>query len=83
MSKQIVVLERGWVFVGDVADDGNGGIVISNAKNVRRWGTTAGLGQLAADGPQSNTVLDPAGVVRAKDVIFRIDCDAAKWANAQ
>ncbi|MFT4095907.1 MAG: hypothetical protein QM651_02210 [Rhodoblastus sp.] len=79
--KQIVILDRGFVFVGDVAQDGDW-LVISSARNVRRWGTTKGLGELAASGPLPNTKLDPAGLVRAplRAVIGTIDCEPSKWA---
>lgn len=83
-TKQIAVLERGFVYVGDVAREGDF-IVISNASNVRRWGTQNGLGQLASQGPQPQTKLDPAGKVRAPmaTLIHLIDCNAAVWpANA-
>ena len=43
---QIVVLDRGFVYVGDVALDGDW-VVVANAKNIRVWGTSKGLGQLA------------------------------------
>lgn len=77
---QIVVLHRGFVFVGDV-ERGDGEIVIHNARNIRRWGTNAGLGQLAESGPQANTVLDPAGTIRYSPLseICTYDCNAAKW----
>ena len=80
-KKQIVILDRGFVFVGDVAQEGDW-LVISNAQNVRRWGTTKGLGELAASGPMSKTVLDSAGVVRAplRAVIGTLDCEPSKWA---
>lgn len=49
--KQIVIAQRGWVFVGDVERTENE-VVIKNAKNIRRWGTSRGLGELAQNGPQ-------------------------------
>lgn len=39
--KQIVIAQRGWVFVGDVTRSENE-VVIENAAVVRRWGTTRG-----------------------------------------
>ena len=80
-SPKIVILDRGFVYVGDVVQDGDW-LVISNARNVRRWGTKKGLGELAACGPLPQTVLDPAGVVRApvRAVIGTIDCEPSKWA---
>lgn len=79
-TKQIVVLQRGWVVIGDVSKDGDE-IVVENASVIRRWGTTKGLGQLA-NGPTSTTVLDKAGTVRAHElaVVFTLDVDASKWA---
>lgn len=80
MTKRIVVLQRGWVVVGDMSESGDE-LLLSNASVIRRWGTTKGLGELAAKGPQRDTVLDPCGVVRAHKlcVVMQIDCEAAKW----
>lgn len=81
MSKKIVVLHRGWIVVGDAKKEGNE-IVVENASVVRRWGTTKGLGELAAEGPRPNTVLDPCNTVRAHElaVVMTMDCNAEKWA---
>jgi hypothetical protein len=81
MSLQIIIAERGWVFVGDCSRDGDQ-LIIANARNVRRWGTTSGLGQLAKDGPQAETQLDDYGTVRIHvlAVVAAIECDPAKWA---
>ena len=79
---QIAVLDRGFVYVGDVARDGDW-YVISGARNVRRWGTTRGLGQLALDGPTPQTILDPVGTVRVngRALLTLIDTDPSKWPN--
>lgn len=79
-GKQIVILDRGFVYVGDVSVDGDM-IVIENAANIRRWGATKGLGELAAEGPKAATVLDHAGIVRApaRAVIAFLECEAASW----
>ena len=76
----IVVLDRGFVYVGDVVCDA-GWCVISNAQNIRIWGTTAGLGELALGGPTKDTKLDSTGNVRApmRAVISVIDSEASKW----
>lgn len=81
MSKQIVIAQRGWVFVGDVVRNGDD-VTIKNAQCIRRWGTTKGLGELAKNGPQSSTVLDDMGTVRLHTlaVVASIDCEDAKWA---
>lgn len=76
----IVVLDRGFVYAGNVAIDGDW-CVITGANCVRRWGTSKGLGELAANGPLKNTALDPAGTVKAplRAVIALIASEAAKW----
>ena len=76
----IVVLDRGFVYVGNVIHDGEW-CVISNARNIRYWGTKAGLGELASKGPQEKTILDAVGVVRApaRAVISLIDTEEKLW----
>lgn len=78
----IVVLDRGFVYVGQVTIDSDW-CVITNARNIRRWGTTRGLGELV-DGPLQDTVLDPVGTVRApmRAVISVIDAKDNKWNNS-
>lgn len=78
---QIVVLHRGFVFVGDVDRSDPNQIVIHNAQTVRRWGTTKGLGEIAESGPLSSTMLDMAGTIRFSPLaeICSYDCNPAKW----
>lgn len=77
---KIAVLDRGFVYVG-LCHTEDGALVISRAQNIRRWGTSAGLGELASKGPQAQTKLDAAGTVRAPmpSVIHLIDCNVAAW----
>ena len=77
---QIAILDRGFVFVGNVAIEGDW-LLITDAQNVRRWGTSRGLGELAAKGPLKDTVLDPAGAVRVPVRAWDglIKCEAASW----
>lgn len=73
LGKQIVVLDRGFVYVGDVTIKGDY-VTIKNAKNIRRWGTSKGLGELL-EGPLPNTATDPvtgAILVPARAVIHFI-----------
>ena len=79
-DRKIVVLQRGWVVVGLVEEDGDK-IVIHDAAVVRRWGTSKGLGELAAEGPLPETILDPAGRVEAHKlaVVLTIDCVEEAW----
>lgn len=81
---RIAVLDRGWVYAGKCRMDGET-LVISDAKNIRRWGTTGGLGELAAKGPQPETRMDDYGTVRVpqRAVIFLVECDPAAWADKQ
>lgn len=60
--QQIVVLDRGWVFVGKTRYV-DGGMQVDNARCVRIWGTTRGIGELAESGPTERTRLDPCGSV--------------------
>ncbi len=73
-GQNIVVLDRGFVYVGDVSREGDF-IIISNAKNIRKWGTTRGLGELV-NGPLTSTVLDPVGSMMAplKALMHLIPC---------
>ena len=76
----IVVADRGYVYVGNVNLDDQFAVV-TNAKNIRIWGTTKGLGELALGGPTSSTKLDDVGTVRIpiRAIISLIDTEAAKW----
>lgn len=76
---KIVVLDRGFVYVGRVELTPDFAI-IRNAKNIRIWGTTKGLGELVG-GPLKDTKLDPVGTVRApmRAVISLIDVAGDKW----
>jgi hypothetical protein len=74
VDPQIVVLDRGFVYVGKVQIEDQF-VRIQNARMIRRWGTTKGLGELIG-GPTKDTVLDECGSVKApiKSVIHFIQC---------
>lgn len=76
---KIVVLDRGFVYIGRVSDEGEY-LVLTNAKNIRSWGTTRGLGELV-NGPLPSTKLDDVGTVRApkRALIHLIDVVESKW----
>lgn len=82
---QIVVADRGHVWVGRVAASIGSSLLIKRARVVRRWGTSRGLNQLAVEGPQADTRLDaPADVIVAKRaIIARIPCTASTWPEAK
>ena len=66
---RIIVADRGWVFVGNCEEQADGSVTIFNAKNIRNWGTTKGLGELA-DGPVPNkTKFDEYGTVRCVPIV--------------
>lgn len=78
---RIVIGQRGWVWVGRYSTDGEE-VTLRDAKNIRRWGTTQGLGELC-QGPLPETVLDPVGTVRLHQlaVVATYDCDSEVWAE--
>ena len=78
---QIAVLDRGFVYVGNVILKGEHEVLIDQASCVRVWGTKRGLGELATSGPTSSTVLDPTPTVRCdrRAVIHFIACEEKAW----
>ena len=78
--RQIVILQRGWVVIGDLSKTGEE-FTLSNSQIIQRWGTTKGLGQLALEGPQRETKLASAGTMRFHEltVVARMDVDVSKW----
>lgn len=77
---QLAVVDNGFVYVGEVFFDGDY-YVISCCKNVRNSGTTKGFGQLAFEGPQAQTCLDPCPpvTVPAARLCHLIQCNADVW----
>lgn len=81
-STQIVILQRGWVMVGDLSRDTDrpNEFVLRDAHVLRVWGTTKGLGELC-DGPLAGTKCDAAGTVRFHEltVVARLDASKSGW----
>lgn len=78
---RIVILQRGWIYVGIFERDGNNNCSLYNAYNIRTWGTTKGLGELVL-GPTPLTKLDKCDGVIEFDwltVIHTIRVNAEKW----
>lgn len=77
----IAVLDKGFVYIGFVTERGDW-FEITSAYNIRRWGTTRGLGELVG-GPTENTVLDKVGTVKAPRhaLVHLIHVDEAAWKN--
>jgi hypothetical protein len=79
-KKQIVILNRGWVVVGNYSEKGDD-CTLTNASVIRTWGTTKGLGELAENGPLTNTKLDPCPNVTFNKLtmVARMDVREDKW----
>lgn len=78
---KIVVLQRGWVVIGKFERLGND-CKLHQAAVIRNWGTKKGLGELAAEGPQKGTILDPCNGVVEFDyltTVLTIAVNEAKW----
>lgn len=77
---QIVILQRGWIFVGKLKREGNN-CELTDAATIRNWGTTKGLGEIAEGGPTESTKLDPCPTVRFHflTTVGMIECNEEKW----
>jgi hypothetical protein len=78
---KIVILQRGWVYVGRYNVNMETSMCeLNSAYCIRVWGTTKGLSELK-DGPTSTTKLDPAGrvVFHLLTTIAIIDCAGDAW----
>lgn len=82
---RIVVLPNGFVYVGALRRDGYdpAWLRLSGGYNLRKWGTTKGLSQLALFGPTKDTVMDQAPEVAFHElaVVHTLICDQAAWAT--
>jgi len=77
---KIVVLQRGWIVVGKFELNGNY-VTLTDAKVIRKWGTSKGLGELAMNGATSETTFDPQPDTRFHilTTIEIIDCNDVCW----
>ena len=77
---KIVVLQRGWVYIGKFERNGND-CKLHNAYCIRIWGTTKGLCELV-NGATSTTKLDKCQGIIEFDwltVVHTITVDAQAW----
>lgn len=77
---KIVVLQRGWVYIGRFERTGND-CKLHNAYNIRLWGTTKGLSELV-NGPTKDTKLDNCDGIVEFDwltVVHTITVNKQKW----
>jgi hypothetical protein len=79
-TKQIVVLQRGWIVVGDV-EKNDAEVKINNCSVIRVWGTSKGLGELAENGKTPSTKLDPCPPVIAHplSVVLYMNVNEENW----
>lgn len=79
-GKHIVILQRGWVVVGDLSWSGTEG-TLENASVIRVWGTQNGIGEIALNGPTEKTKLDPCGTITFHELtsVAKIPCNENKW----
>lgn len=77
---RILILQRGWVVVGRFSQEGTE-CRITNGYIIRRWGSSAGLGQLAAGGPRDDTILDPITTlcVHELGIVASLFCNPKHW----
>lgn len=77
---KIVILQRGWIYIGRFERTGND-CKLTNACNIRSWGTSKGLPELV-NGATSSTKLDKCeGIVEFDwlTVIHTITVNPEKW----
>jgi len=77
---KIVILQRGWVYIGKFERNGND-CKLHNSYNIRSWGTTKGLPELV-HGPTNTTKLDKCDGVVEFDwltVVHTITVNKEKW----
>ena len=79
---QIAVLQRGWVYIGEVSQHGDD-YTIKDGACIRRWGTSKGLGEIAKGGPTANTELESVPEVKFHEAgkVFLIKAEDSKWAG--
>lgn len=78
----IAVLQRGWVYIGNVDQVGDD-YTINDGACIRTWGTSNGLGEIAKGGPTSNTTLEPVPEVKFHEAgkVFLMKAEESKWAG--
>jgi hypothetical protein len=79
-ARHIVVLDRGWIFAGDlVVEDGI--YTLSNAANIRTW-KTGGFGALSQGAKKAGAQLDDCAAIKfsGKAMIFAVPI-SKDWEN--
>lgn len=60
-NKSIFMVESGLVFICESYTETDDAYHLDQANVIRVWGTTKGIGQIALQGPTSDTIFDPCG----------------------
>jgi hypothetical protein len=71
-GRNIVVLDRGWIFVGDLKRV-DGGYLLTNASNIRSW-QKGGFGALTNSPDEADAKLDPCKPIwfRERSMLFYV-----------
>lgn len=72
-NREIVVLDRGFIFVGNVSNEGENTLRISNAQNIRKWEQN-GFGGMCLNPKDAMTTCDPCAdvICSVSAPIFRV-----------
>lgn len=77
MNNTIVVIEVGWIMVGEMTNPSTQTTLLKNASVVRRWNNGKGIGGLAKAENKHEYTLDPVGSVsiQTSKILFEIPCE--------
>lgn len=77
MNNTIVVIESGWIMVGEMTNPSTQTTLLKNASVVRRWNNGKGIGGLAKEKNKHEYTLDPVGSVsiQTSKILFEIPCE--------
>lgn len=76
----VVVLDRGWVYVGDLKyNNETAHYELTNAANIRKHTGGKGLGDYILNGSNSTIILDKCGDMMFKNLISYHPSTKSKW----
>lgn len=77
MNNTIVVIESGWIMVGEMTNPSTQTTLLKNASVVRRWNNGKGIGGLVKAENKHEYTLDPVGSVsiQTSKILFEIPCE--------
>ena len=77
MKNTIVVIESGWIMVGESTNPSTQTTLLKNASVVRRWNNGKGIGGLAKEENKDEYTLDEVGTVliQTSKILFEIPCE--------